>query len=119
MVDAYRDQVYKGYGSEARMPQFVAAVQATAGVVVTHDGQTALTTYFASSDGRTRSWSEVWRGALPYLVSVPVACDEGKSLRGHGVGMSATGAACQARQGLGWKEIMKSYYTGIDFRREW
>jgi stage II sporulation protein D len=118
-VDAYRDQVYKGYGSETRMPQFVAAVEATRGVVVTYDGQVALTTYFASSDGRTRSWSEVWRGAMPYLLSVPAVCDEGKGLRGHGVGMSATGAACQARQGLGWKGIMKSYYTGVDFRREW
>lgn len=118
-VDAYRDQVYKGYGQETRMPHLTEAVQATAGVTVTYDGQTAITPYFSRSDGRTRSWSEVWAGSVSYLKGVVVPCDAGKTLWGHGIGMSASGARCQADGGMIWKDIIRFYYTGIDFRREW
>ncbi len=36
---------------------------------------------------------------------------------GHGVGMSQYGANHYAKEGLGYKEILKKYYTGIDFAR--
>lgn len=36
---------------------------------------------------------------------------------GHGVGMSQYGADFMARQGKGYKEILKHYYTGIEFKR--
>ncbi|MDA1038294.1 MAG: hypothetical protein O2877_01230 [bacterium] len=119
MLDAYVDQVYKGYGQELRMPRLVEAIGATYGVTVTYDGQTAITPYFSRSDGRTRNWGDVWAGDVAWLRGVPVPCDEGKTLWGHGIGMSASGALCEANNGSTWKEILHHYYTGIDFRREW
>src|SRR3989338_3414086 len=61
-VDAYRDQVYKGYGQEERMPKQVEAVEATRGVIAFYGSKVAITPYYSQSDGRTRSWSEVWYG---------------------------------------------------------
>jgi stage II sporulation protein D len=65
-----RSQVYLGIAHEA--PTTTAAVQATAGEVVTYGGRVATTYFFSSSGGRTSSASEVWPSspAVPYLVSV-------------------------------------------------
>lgn len=118
-VDAWLDQVYKGYGQESRAPRITEAVEATRGRIVTYEGQTAITPYFSRSDGRTRSWNEVWYGDVPWAVGVSVPCDEGKTLWGHGVGMSASGALCMANQGQTWDQILKHFYTGIDLDKKW
>ncbi len=118
-VDAWLDQVYKGYGQELRTPNLTAAVEATRGRIVTYDGATAITPYFSRSDGRTRSWNEVWYGTVPWAVSVSVPCDEGKTLWGHGVGMSASGALCMANQGQLYDAILKHFYTGIEVEKKW
>lgn len=34
---------------------------------------------------------------------------------GHGVGMSQYGANCMAKEGKNWQEILRWYYTGIEF----
>jgi len=111
------DQVYKGYVSETIRPNVVAAVEATRGSVVTYDGELVVTPYFSRSDGRTRSWSEVWGGSRAWCVSVPTPYDQGETLWGHGVGMSASDALGRARDGASWTEILKYYYTGIDILR--
>ena len=113
-VDAKYDQVYRGYGVEARSPSIVAGVDATRGQIVTYNGNLAITPYFSRSDGRTRSWGEVWAGGsnYPWLVSVPVPEDQGKTLWGHGVGMSATGALGMAAEGVNYQDILKHFYTG-------
>lgn len=117
-VDARYDQVYRGYGSEARSPKIVQAVDETHGKIVTYNGELAITPYFSRSDGRTRSWGEVWYGGsnYPWLVSVPVPWDAAKNrtLWGHGVGMSATGALDAANDGWDWQRILKYFYTGIE-----
>lgn len=119
-VTAYADdQVYNGYGQEERSPRLTESVEATEGVVVTYDGETALTPYFSRSDGRTRSWSEVWYGDVEWLQSVSVPCDKGKTLWGHGVGMSASGALCMANDGKDWKSIIEYFYKGVDLTRRW
>lgn len=118
-VDAYADQVYKGYGQEERTPRLTEAVESTRGEVVTYDGETAITAYFSRSDGRTRSWSEVWHGEVPWSVSVAVPCDEGKTLWGHGVGMSASGALCMANNGMAYDDILKYFYTDIELDTRW
>ncbi len=118
-VDAYRDQVYKGYGSEERMPKLVEAVEATRGVIAFYGNKVAITSYYSQSDGRTRSWSEVWYGSVAWLQSVPAPCDVGKALLGHGVGMSASEGICQARAGKAWKDILNYFYTGIELRKHW
>ncbi len=111
-VDARYDQVYRGYGAESRDPNVVRAVDATRGQIVTYRGKLAITPYYSRSDGRTRAWTEVWGGGpIPWLVSVPVPWDSGKTLWGHGVGMSATGALGAARDGWSYDKILKYFYT--------
>lgn len=119
IVDATYDQVYRGYGAEARSPTIVAAVEATRGQIVTYDGKLAITPYFSRSDGRTRDWTEVWGGGgVAWLKSVSVPHDVGKTLWGHGVGMSATGALqMDAKDGATYDQILKHFYTGTELRR--
>jgi len=113
------DQIYRGYGQELRSPNVVAAVEATRGRVVMYDGKTAITPYFSRSDGRTRDWGEVWYGEVAWLKSVPAPCDVGKTLWGHGVGMSASEALCQANNGKKWDDILRYFYTGVDITKRW
>ncbi len=116
------DQVYKGYGYEMRNPMIRQAVVDTRGVVSTYQNSTALTPYFSRSDGRTRDWSEVWGGTVAWIKSVPTPCDKskGRTLWGHGVGMSATEALCMAEEGgKNWQEILKYFYQGIELKKRW
>ncbi len=118
-VDAYFDQVYKGYGQEERTPRVTQAIQETRGKVVTYAGDIAITPYFSRSDGQTRNWSDVWGGDIPWAIAVAVPCDDGKVLWGHGVGMSASGALCMANNGMLWEEIVKYFYTGVAIEQRW
>jgi len=114
-VDAVWDQVYRGYNAEVQIPKFSEAVTITEGVMVTYKDEVALTPYFAQSDGRTRSFQEVWQGvSKPWLVSVADPTNDGLRKWGHGVGMSARGALLMAsRQNKTAAEILKYYYTGV------
>lgn len=38
---------------------------------------------------------------------------------GHGVGMSQWGTRGQAEQGRGWEDILRSYYSGVEFIQLW
>lgn len=119
-VDAYYDQVYKGYGQEQRTPRLTQSVEETRGQIVTYENRTAITPYFSRSDGRTRNWEEVWRSdPVPWLRGVSVPCDAGKELWGHGVGMSASGALCMANQGQMFDSILRYFYTGIALVKKW
>lgn len=118
-VDAYRDQVYWGYGQEEQTPLITAGVVATKGDIVTYGGATAITPYFSRSDGHTRNWSDVWGGDVPWCKSVSVPADVGRTLWGHGVGMSASGALAMAKAGQDWKTILKYFYTGVDITERW
>lgn len=62
------DQVYGGIRAERRETNF--AVGATAGRVLTWDGQVVAAYYSSSSGGRTASSEDVFGLPLPYLVSV-------------------------------------------------
>jgi len=107
------DQVYKGYGLEARFPDLVNAVNSTSGQVVTYAGAVAMTSYFSNSDGRTRSAQEVWGASYwPWLQSVPDPDCIGMPLNGHGVGLSGTGALAAAGRGSSYTAILGYYYTG-------
>lgn len=64
-----RSQVYGGVNAE--YPTTSAAVEATAGQVLTYGGKIATTYFFSSSGGRTAAIADVWKVApVPYLVSV-------------------------------------------------
>jgi stage II sporulation protein D len=66
-----RSQVYGGL--DAEQPATTAAVLATAGEVVLHEGRVATTFFFSTSGGRTANVADAWPGSapVPYLVSVP------------------------------------------------
>ncbi len=113
-VDATYDQVYKGYAREQYFKKVTAAVNATRGQLVTYADQVVVTPYYSRSDGRTRDWTEVWGGkAKPWLVSVTAQYDKGKTMWGHGVGMSATDAMARAKnEGFTYQQLLQYYYTG-------
>jgi stage II sporulation protein D len=69
-----RSQVYGGLDAEE--PETTAAVQATAGQVVTYAGKIATTYFFSTSGGRTANVADVWGKPVPYLVSVPDPYDD-------------------------------------------
>lgn len=117
-VDATYDQVYKGYGTQQRMNNLGAAIDATAGQVVTYAGNVAITPYFSWSDGHTRSMLEIWKVDKPWLQSVqePEGYDK-TTMFGHGVGLSARGAYILAHDfNKNYDQILKYYYTGIEVK---
>ncbi len=112
------DQVYRAYGSETIRPSVVRAVEETAGQMVTYADEIVVTPYFSRSDGRTRAWEEVWCCKVkPWLKSVPAPHDAGKTLWGHGVGMSAADALGWAVDGMTYDWILKYFYTGTVLKR--
>ena len=113
------DQVYRGYSRELMSPNVAKAVEATKGLVVTHDNEIVVTPYFAQSDGYTRGWEDVWGGgAKPWLKPKYVPYDDGEKMFGHGVGMSAWGAWDMAKnRGYNFEEILKYFYTDIELKR--
>ena len=68
------DEEYIGrYGDGAfRKAEALArsAVSQTEGIVLTYDGEYALTVWHSSSEGYTEACEAVWQGELPYLRSV-------------------------------------------------
>ncbi len=123
VVASTGDQLYGGYESELLMSNFVAAVEATRGYLVTYDREVVITPYFAHSDGRTRSWQEVWGGGKkPWLVSVKATYDKKKykKMLGHGVGMSQIDASLRAKnEGVDWQTLLKYYYSGVDIEKRY
>lgn len=119
-VNAYADdQVYRGYEHEAASPTIVQAVVDTRGSIVTYGGELAITPYFSRSDGRTRSWDEVWAGSKAWCQAVDVPWEDGGTLWGHGIGMSALGALHMANDGYEWDGILHYYYTDIEIEVWW
>lgn len=111
------DQVYKGFSFELRSPNYINSLNQTTGEIITYKNKVVITPYFSQSDGRTRSWSEVWSGEKPWLVSVPDPYCQGKELKGHGVGMSALGAReFIEKENKKYKEVLKYYYKDIEIK---
>ena len=116
--DSANDQVYRGYGFELRAPNVVKVVEETRGLMILYNNQVVVTPYFSHSDGRTRSWDEVWSGGpKPWLVSKIDPYCSGLTLSGHGVGLSALGAKMMAENGSTYDKILKYYYTGITIKK--
>jgi len=93
-----------------------AACRATTGLIATYEGEVIEAVYFARCPGRTKNSEEVWLEARPYLVSVECALKSDKP-SGHGVGLCQSGAQAMALAGFSFKEILKHYYSGIDFEQ--
>ena len=113
-------QVYNGYDWEAQYSNIKTAAQATRGIIVGYSGDVALTPYSSYSDGRTRSYEEVW-GSTEYPWCQSVSDPYGKYLGStlpsgnHMVGLIAHGSLNLADDSYKWdyQRILKYYYTGI------
>lgn len=117
-VDSYYDQVYKGYVASLVLPNHAQAVADTRGIVATYDDNLIVAAYFSRSDGRTRSFKEVWYNDVPYLISVPTPYTADMELWGHGVGIDATDARAHAKhEDWTYDQLLKYYYTGIDLEQ--
>jgi peptidoglycan hydrolase-like amidase len=117
-VDSLYDQVYKGYVVRDVLPNLQKAVDGTKGIVGTYNDELIIAPYFARSDGRTRSYQEVWYRDVPYLVSVKTPYTEGKTMFGHGVGIDATDARERAENdGWTYDQLVKYYYTGVKLEK--
>jgi SpoIID/LytB domain protein len=82
VLDGASDQVYVGWSKEAGVDgdRWVAAVNGTAGRVVTYGGSVIQAFYAASDGGYSENVEDVWHGgnsayAIPYLRGV---CDPGE-----------------------------------------
>ncbi|NIS52848.1 hypothetical protein GWN26_04340, partial [Candidatus Saccharibacteria bacterium] len=97
----------------------------TRGMIVHYENEPVFTPYYSRSDGRTRSYKEVWgiyNGQdYGWLQSVPAPYDAEKNntLWGHGVGMACTDAIGMANDGYNWEEILKHYYLNITLKKLW
>jgi hypothetical protein len=108
-------QAYGGRTFERKNPQWVRAVNDTASAVLFFKNEILRAPYFSSSDGRSRSPSEAGWKNFPFaeiFSSKPDPWCEGKTLQGHGVGMSGCGARGQAEEGKTAEEILQYYYPG-------
>ena len=112
------DQVYRGYGSELRRPNYSSLSRTVSGVAVLWNGNIVSTYYFAQSHGHTHGYHETWGGAVrPWLVGRPALYDAGKRQVGHGIGMPQTDAARRAQDGANMETILKHYYTGVEVKK--
>ncbi len=59
-----------GLGYQQDVVKAKAAVESTAGLVVTYEKELAETTYFSCSGGRTESAAAIWNVEIPYLQAV-------------------------------------------------
>lgn len=82
-LKGYLDGAYIGYDMAAisgttYFAKWTAAVDATAGKVITHNGTPiSSAVYSSSSGGRTENSENVWYASVPYLKSVDDAADSG------------------------------------------
>ncbi|MFC1633183.1 SpoIID/LytB domain-containing protein [Patescibacteria group bacterium] len=111
-LDHHVDMFYRGYESDARMPNYKVGVDATRGMFITYQNDIVITPFFGESDGRTRSWEEKWGGDKPWLQSVSAPFSS--TMRGHGVGMDANSARHMASEwGYSYSQIIHHFYTDI------
>ncbi len=69
------------------------AVEATAGLVLTYNGELILSTYFSCSGGSTENAIEVWGQNYPYLQSVDSPGEEGAEVYSQTLKFSGTSFA--------------------------
>ncbi|MDQ1344290.1 MAG: hypothetical protein QG650_1010 [Patescibacteria group bacterium] len=125
-------QKYLGYGYELRSPNVTQLVDETNGEAITYSGSVIKPWYFSESDGRVRSYKEYCQARvdsgtlpntteckdIPYLMGGVDPGGVGRSLKGHGVGISGIGATYFANN-LEWKypQIIGYYLEGTQVKK--
>lgn len=105
-----RSQVYRGVSAETASTN--AAALATAGQIVTYNGQPAITYFFASSGGHTESVQNAFPGSAPepWLLGVSDPYDQGPL---HRWTLSLSFGAVTRRLG----RLVKGAFHGIEVLR--
>lgn len=93
-------QVYEGVANESSTT--TAAVNATKGYVITHQGKPICSVFHSSSGGRTDDAENVWGGYVPYLRSV---ADDDKQSPFNSWTVTFTGAEVQKKLAGAGKNI--------------
>lgn len=117
MFDVYGstyDQLYLGYTLEVSRPRVLEAAADTFGQMVFYEDKPVVTPYFGRSNGKTKTWKQVWGGAdKPWITSVECIYDKGKKQWGHGAGMSTQDATQRAKKDRwSYEDILGYYYVG-------
>lgn len=108
-----KDQAYRADRLASGLyPNAEQGAKATAGQILTYNGQPINAVYSASNGGRTVSSQERWGGVRPYLIAQDDPWDNAEKCMGHGVGMSQRGAKAMATAGKDYREILAFYYPG-------
>ncbi|GAB6931820.1 stage II sporulation protein D [Calditerricola satsumensis] len=85
VTDTVQDQVYRdprelraAWGADFawKWARIRRAVEETAGLILTYDGEPILAAFFSTASGKTESAADYWGRPLPYLRSVPSPWDE-------------------------------------------
>ena len=123
VVPTSSNQIYDGYDWETAHTSIQAAAQDTLGRIAKYGSDIALSPYSSWTDGRTRSFQEVWGSTLyPWCQSVAdsygkhptMTTAELQAAGNHMVGLSAHGALSLAtNSGWDWQRILTYYLNGI------
>jgi len=108
-----RSQVY----GPNRFADTTAAVEAVRGIYLAYERKIVTPFFFGHCSGRTRTPSQAgWAASSDRTFLQPVACECGfKGYFGHGIGMCQEGAKAMANRGATYDQILRHYYTGIEF----
>jgi len=126
------NQIYYGYDWETAHPDIRTAAQATRGQLVMYlngsgVNEVTLTPYSSWTDGRTRSFEEVWGStsypwchsvADPYGKNSSMTTQQLQDAGNHMVGLSAHGSLNLAGSDYNWHydDILKYYFRAINIR---
>ena len=86
ITDTVQHQVYRnndelqalwGADYDWKIARVTEAVHATAGQILTYEGDPITAAFFSTSNGRTENSEDYWQGELPYLRSVESSWDIG------------------------------------------
>ncbi len=125
------NQIYYGYAWETSHPDIPRGAQATRGQILMHLtgplNEIALTPYSSWTDGRTRSFEEVWGGTTypwcqsvsdPYGKNATLTTQQLQDAGNHMVGLSAHGSLNLASDSYKWvaNDILNYYFHSINFR---
>ena len=123
VVPTSSNQLYYGYDWETSHPNIKTATQDTLGRIAKYGNDIALSPYSSWTDGRTRSFQEVWGSTLypwcqsvadPYGKNSSMTTTQLQAAGNHMVGISAHGALSLATDsGWDWTRILTYYLTDI------
>ena len=101
-------------GSSANISKVRQAVQDTAGLVLTYEGQLIMATFFSCSGGKTEDAVAVWGNDVPYLQSVESRGEE-EAMAAFSDTQTFTPEQIQAALGVSIKGAVDSWFGPVTY----